>query len=98
MLSDAYKVLGEARINEICKNFEFNDDDKNKIDKVLREWDYILGDQEKKNNVLFEIIGNNSNLKKIIKAIFLISCEFAQLAKPEKNTEQWYMCSVFLGE
>ena len=87
----AHRVLGKKRIAEICSQCGLNESDRQMIDKLLVQWEKLIGQPVAKLQVALELTSGNSNRGKIIQAASVICVEFAkkQLAKqpppPELN-------------
>jgi len=85
MTSEVHEVVGEEKIGEVCRKYKLTQEDRNAIDKILEEWEYLVGEIDQKNRVAFNIIGSNPRRARIIHALRDINIIF-MLEKMKKRS------------
>jgi hypothetical protein len=76
MTTLVHKTVGEKRIKEICDEFGLTAEDAKIIDQILEKWKLLLGKDDQKVKVAFQLIGDNPNGGNILKALLQINAEF----------------------
>lgn len=76
-MNSVVKILGEARIRNICKNNGLRENDLNVIIEIFDEWELLFGKNNKKIAIAIQKTENCPNKEKIIETVVEISMEYA---------------------
>ncbi len=81
MKNDVIKILGQEKIDQICRKFGLDEEGKKKVLEIIDKWEEIvktagLGAIDEKMHAAIEILGNDPNRMAIIRALIHINAEF----------------------
>ena len=71
------ETLGEERVNQICQEAGLTPAEKETVEKVIEEWEKLVGKIEAKIEAAVRLIGNNPRRTRLINVLLKINTEFA---------------------
>jgi hypothetical protein len=84
METTVHRVLGLERIRQICAENGLDDEGCQMVDRILEEWEGLVGRPMAKAEAGIRIVGNNPRRREIVATIVKISAEFS-LVQQHKN-------------
>lgn len=76
-MNSVVKILGEAKIRNMCKNNGLGDKDLDIIIGIFDEWEHLIGENDKKIAIAIQKTESHPNREKIFEIVMEISMEYA---------------------
>ncbi len=77
-MTDVHTIVGEERIERICKAHKLNSEDRKVLDEILERWEGLVGNLPEKMKVAAELLGKHSKRGEITSALLQVICAFVQ--------------------
>lgn len=76
-MNSVVRILGKAKIMNMCKNNGLKEKDFDVIIEIFDEWEHLVGENNKKIEVAIRKTESYPNREKIIETVVEISMEYA---------------------